>query len=431
MNIQRVMAFVTFVLLGVTTYTVVTHLQAEKAKAEKKKQAAAESANKDDSEKNIVAGETEEQNRPVPANESSSQRSLLSEGISLMTGINLQIPQTQDYALIREIPWDRREITRLFRDAGAEASCVLLDPGVELLQPLAKSQAGKASVLGRQPVFTIQLHPAADVQQPLANATRGMIEDYLKSHQLTIEAQLYADSLERVFVGPAVRAAFVATSDSKKTIPAEPMIQSSIAELRTVGAIWEGEDDFAPGSCRTLLLGFRYTRDSDVKDAKASAEREFELVFLHRLPESTASDPKIVVFATSNGRSEFHLLQPAVLTDAQQNVTIQADVRFTDSRMMGMYPEAPVVTRVRHNSLMSVSVDLVKTQYEKALVDKRASGAFSAVLDDLYQQARELTSSPSEDRAAKPNETEPGKTDPAVPEQPAAQSQASEPPASK
>jgi hypothetical protein len=423
MNIQRVMAFVTFVLLGVTAYTVVTHMQAEKAKAEKKKQAAEESRAEKSSQQNVNgsldAGEAGEQSDPELPQQPSYQRNLLADGISLMTGINLQIPQAQDYVLIREIPWERREITRLFRDAGAEASCVLLEPGVDVLQPLGKPQAGKSSALGRQPVFTIQLQPAADAQQPLANATRGIIEDYLKSHQLTIEAPLYADSLERVFVGPAIRAAFVATADSKKTIPAEPMIQSSIAELRTVGAIWEGEDDFAPGSCRTLLLGFRYTRDSEVKDSRASAEREFELVFLHRLPESTASDPKLVVFATSNGRTEFHLLQPSVLSDAQQNVTIQADVRFMDSKMMGMYPEAPVVTRVRHNSLMTVSVDLVKSQYEKAIVDKRVTGAFSAVLDDLYQQASELT------------EAQPAVAEPAVQDQPAPVTPVNEPPALK
>ncbi|MBL8809290.1 MAG: hypothetical protein JNM43_03850 [Planctomycetaceae bacterium] len=388
MNIQKIMAFASFVLLGVTTYNVVTHMQMKAAEAEKKKIAAAE-ARAADPDKAIADSSAASTAPAVPP---SAQRSLLSDGLGLMTGINLQIPKAQDYALVRKIPWERRDITMLYRDAGAEASCVLLDPGVELLQPLAKARKGEPSVLGRQPVFTIQLHPSADADQPLANATRGMIEDYLKSHQLTIEAQLYADALERAFVGPAVRAAFVAVADSKKTIPAEPMIQSSIAELRTVGAIWEGDAEFSPGACRTVLLGFRYTRDTAVKEEKGSAEREFELVFLHRLPDSSAADPKIVVFATANGRTEFHLLQPAALTaETQQTVTIQADVRFMDSKMMGMYPEAPVVTRVRHNSMMTISVDLVKAQYEKALVDKPGNGAFSSVLDDLYKQALELS----------------------------------------
>lgn len=33
----------------------------------------------------------------------------------------------------------------------------------------------------------------------------------------------------------------------------------------------------------------------------------------------------------------------------------------------------------------------MKAQYEKALVDKPGSGAFSSVLDDLYKQALELS----------------------------------------
>ena len=97
MSIQKIMAFASFVLLGVTTYNVVTHMQMKAAEAEKKKLAAEEAraSNPDKATADSSAAS------PTPAAPPSAQRSLLSDGLGLMTGINLQIPKAQDYALIR------------------------------------------------------------------------------------------------------------------------------------------------------------------------------------------------------------------------------------------------------------------------------------------------------------------------------------------
>ena len=106
-------------------------------------------------------------------------------------------------------------------------------------------------------------------------------------------------------------------------------------------------------------------------------------MFLHRLPTSTTAEPKLAVFATSDSRTQFHLLEETDPQSVEQSAAITADVRFADVKLLGMYPEAPVVTRVRHRSLLSIPIDIVKAQTE-GLGGVPPEGGFSAVLDELY-----------------------------------------------
>ena len=164
------------------------------------------------------------------------------------------------------------------------------------------------------------------------------------------------------------------------------MIAKSIEELRTLGAYWNKSTPFTPADCRTLILGFRYTLDSPPIAGKTTPKLDYELLFIHVLPQSTPQKPKVAVFATSDARTQFHLLEESDPESEMQSAAITADVRFADSKMMGMYPERPVVTRVYHKALLSVPVELVQSEIE-GLTGVPPEGGFSGVLDKLYKTA--------------------------------------------
>ncbi len=44
-------------------------------------------------------------------------------------------------------------------------------------------------------------------------------------------------------MGPSLRAAFVRIDSPEPSIPAEAMIESSIGELRTLGACWDSDEE--------------------------------------------------------------------------------------------------------------------------------------------------------------------------------------------
>ena len=96
-------------------------------------------------------------------------------------------------------------------------------------------------------------------------------------------------------------------------------------------------------------------------------------------------------FATSDARTQFHLLEETNPDSVEQLAAITADVRFADSKMLGMYPETPVVTKVRHRALLTIATDLVQSQIDGLGVGKEAG--FSEVLDSLYERALGETAS--------------------------------------
>jgi hypothetical protein len=317
----------------------------------------------------------------------SSERSLLSESRSLLvTGITLNIPKADDYLLLHTVPWKLSDVSKSFREASVERSCELLEVGSTVIQPLLDVKPDVAGPLGRRCAFSIQLQLGKDSGSNLPNLTRGIIEDYLKAHQLTIQPSYYYDEKARLILSPKIRASFIRLDAPKQATVAEPMIAKSIEELRTLGAYWNKSTPFTPADCRTLILGFRYTLDSPPIAGKANARLDYELLFIHVLPQSTPQSPKVAVFATSDARTQFHLLEESDPESEMQSAAITADVRFADSKMMGMYPERPVVTRVYHKALLSVPVELVQSEIE-GLTGVPPEGGFSGVLDKLYKTA--------------------------------------------
>jgi len=317
----------------------------------------------------------------------SSERSLISESKSLLvTGVTLNIPKTDDYLLLDEVPWNLGDVSKKFREASVERSCELLEVGSEVIQPLLDVKPDVAGPLGRRCAFSIQLQLGKESSANLPNLTRGIIEDYLKAHQLTIQPSYYYNEKGRLILSPKIRASFVRLDAPKQSTAAESMIAKSIQELRTLGAYWDKSDPFTPADCRTLIVGFRYTLDSQPIAGKTNPKLDYELVFIHLLPQSTLQKPKVAVFATSDARTQFHLLEESDPDSELQLAAITADVRFADSKMMGMYPDRPVVTRVYHKALLSVPVELVQSQIA-GLTGVPPEGGFSGVLDTLYETA--------------------------------------------
>ncbi len=305
-------------------------------------------------------------------------RSRLDASSLLMTGVTSNVPQPKDIPVLRSIPWTLQELGREFRRAGAEMSCDMFPTGLEIVQPLVEPVEGSERPLGRQIAFALNLQIDPAAVSTLPRVTRGAIESYLSSHQMTIQAVYYQNAKGELFFGPQVRAGFVSLASPERSTDPEAMITRSIKEFRTLGVYWNQKSELEPAKARTLVLAFKYELQ---KSGSSVPTQEFELVFLHLLPESTASSPKLAVFATSNARTEFQLLETCDPSSAVQTPVVAAHVRFGEFNMMGMYPSNPIVTGVFHKAKLSLPVDSFK-----ALLEGFASGtprSLTDVLDEL------------------------------------------------
>lgn len=334
-----------------------------------------------------VAAESETLIDAALGNPADSANSVLAMSKSLlMTGVTPTVPEVRTMPVLRAVPWERQELGREFRTAGSQLSSSLIEPGLTVIQPLIEPTPGAAGPIGRQTAFSLNLEVDPAAKATLPRVARGAIESYLESHQLSIQPVYYHTTNGKPFFGPQVRAAFVAVATPEKTTEPEAMIVESVKELRTLGFYWNNEAAFVPDEARTMILAFRYTLDTDITGTtKTSSNQEYELLFLHLLKDSTATAPRLAVFATSNGRSELNLLESTDPTSAQQKSVIAARVRFGEFNMMGMYPANPVVTGVFHQAKLSLPVDSVK-----ALLDGIGAGAPRSlfdVLDDLHRRS--------------------------------------------
>ena len=365
MKLNKVLAPFTVLMLGYSVFTVVSTLKEE--------------------QKWPTEDDNQSSGQSAPAT-SSKDRSLLKESKGLMlTGISSKIPIAEDYRILKAIPWTLNAVQSSYRASSAESACSLLETGTDVVQPLVECLEGSAGPLGRRCAFSIRLQLGKELGEGLPSVTRGIIEDYLKAHQLTVQPSFYHDEQGRLILSPLIRASFVRLDTPALASLAEPMIAKSIGELRTLGVYWNETEAFVPALCRTLILGFQYTLDVEGVAAKPNAQREYELVFLHLLKDASVSNPKLAVFATSDARTQFHLLEEINPESVEQMAAITADVRFADSKMMGMYPETPVVTKVRHRALLTIPTDLVQAQIDGLGVGKEAD--FSEVLDGFYERA--------------------------------------------
>lgn len=315
-----------------------------------------------------------------PANAASSIEAM--SKTLLMTGVSPAVPEVRTMPVVRSVPWERQALGREFRRAGAQLSCSLLEPGVSVIQPLIAPTPGTAGPIGRQSAFSLNLEIDPAAKSNLPRVTRGAIESYLSSHQLTIQPVYYHTVEGKPFFGPQIRAAFVAVASPDKTTEAEDMIVAAIRELRTLGIYWDAETPFVPEQARTMILAFKYSLDTNIAGTgKSKSDQEYELLFLHLLKDSSATAPKLAVFATSNGRTDLNLLETSDPMSTQQKAVIAARVRFGEFNMMGMYPANPVVTGVFHQAQLSLPVDSVKALLEGFATGKPRS--LPDVLDEL------------------------------------------------
>ncbi len=315
--------------------------------------------------------------------------SLLNGGAGplLLAGVSPIVPNADDYPVISEVPWDVNQVSSLYRNAGQLLACEVLGPGVPLTQPLAAPAADNRAALGRTSAFSIKLQLDPIWEDELPRVTRGAVSSYLENHQLTIQPTLYQSGDGQAFFGPKLKAAFTGNDGTGTTVEPEPMVASAVTALRTLGMLWESGDEFALSSARTMILAFRYTTEERTPAAPdGTSHREFELLFIHKLADSTAQNPRYAVFATSAARTQFHLLDTADPTSESSAPAVSATIRFGSMTTMGMYPAAPVVTGVSHRSLLTLPVETVRSQMF-ALAKEKTSG-FAAFLDSIHERGQ-------------------------------------------
>ena len=138
MKLNTVLAPLTVVMCVITAVTVFNHMNQQRS----------------ESPSSSAATATGMSSPMIP----SSERSLLSPTRRLLvTGVSSKIPEADDYRLISTIPWEHKDVSRLFRDAGTEMSCELLETGSSVVQSLVAPTADVAGPLGRLSAFSIRL----------------------------------------------------------------------------------------------------------------------------------------------------------------------------------------------------------------------------------------------------------------------------------
>jgi hypothetical protein len=173
MKLNKILVPFTILMLAYSIFTVVNHLRKEQGPVEPTKD-----------------GTSNQPDQML----SSEKRSLLNESKGLMlTGVSSRTPIAEDYTLIREIPWKLNTVQAIYRAAGAENACALLETGTDVIQPLIECTPGTVGPLGRRCAFSIRLQLGKELGEGLPGVTRGIIEDYLKAHQLTIQPSFYHD----------------------------------------------------------------------------------------------------------------------------------------------------------------------------------------------------------------------------------------------
>jgi hypothetical protein len=349
---------------------------------------------------------------------SNPDASLLSASRTLlMTGVNPVPPELKEIPLIRAVPWERSEVVREYTRAGAGLSCSLLEPSVEVVQSLVSSSPGVRGPLGRQTMITISLQIDPLAKATLPKATRGAIEDYLENHQVAIQLVMYHEKDGAPFFGPQTRAAFIDRRKPELTTAPENLIVSALAELRTLGVYVPGKGPLLPAEARTMILAFRYTRQSSEDStvgAPPSAEKDFELIFVHNVVTDSSKPPRFAIFATSKGRAEISLLDEVDPQMVSQSSIIAAHVKFDDFTMLGMYPATPIVTGVYHQAQLSIPVSSFRSMMDGVGVG--GARELPIVLDELYERsAAAAAESVDVNRAAdtdhRPTENESGTKD--------------------
>ncbi|MEL6105441.1 MAG: hypothetical protein AAFU85_05370 [Planctomycetota bacterium] len=284
--------------------------------------------------------------------------------ISLRVGVIGATPDRGDVTTMNAFPFEKGEVFRSYRSA-ADRACRLIVPGVAVSPPLTRTaRGGQSGNLGRMTAMTIGLTFDAGGTKKLPAVTRGQVTKYFADHRLAVQPVLHRDAQNRPYFGTDCQAAFFELQRPGMTVKAEPMISIAVGRFRALGLVPDAVDAETPRDDilgRTLALAFTFQqRDDTVTGAADASKTAMELLLLHLTADCTADDPQVQVFVTSDDRTNLHRLETQGMRLNGPTPAITADVRFKKTKLMGMYPDDPVVSGIDFRSTGILSMDTIK-----------------------------------------------------------------------
>lgn len=292
---------------------------------------------------------------------------------------------TATIPLLKRIPWTQEEIAQLFEKAADHGCCEMYGADAEIFPETNELSPTAGSDTKRLPAFSVALTMSPQVQDSLPRLSRKRIISYLENHVLVLQSTVCRASDGGLEFGTKLEAGLCLTSKPSRSLKAEPMIAAAVSDFRTLGYYQSGEATGHRGQ-RTLVLAFRYVvAESEDDSESAKATEEFELIFLHVPSRQTVESGNMVVFATSDGRTNFHALahsDPHMLTHSP---TIVASVRFDHFKYFGLYPTKPVVTGLNLRSRLSVPTAEVRARLNAE--SGKATPTLWQLLNELHAKA--------------------------------------------
>ncbi|WP_437203720.1 hypothetical protein [Planctomicrobium sp. SH664] len=258
------------------------------------------------------------------------------------------LPLSTDLPRLREIPWSKEALANAYRLA-AGRSCRLQPPGSSV------TPTPNAKGLSRLTACIVGLEIEPSARRALPKLSKSTIESYLADHLLAIQPTVQSDPVHGNYFQGQLQAAFFAKNSPTQTLEAEPMIGQAVSQFRVLGFFTDPNNPEEARYPRTMVLTFAYKRDDPSHPLPVD---EYELIFLHLYPG--AGDPRLTVFGTSDGLQSLQALVMPDLRLGRTAPTVQAQIRFGDFKMMGLYPADPIVSAVRNTYRASLPVSEVQ-----------------------------------------------------------------------
>jgi len=326
--------------------------------------------------------------------------------------------------VLREIPWQSSEIAASFANRSARP-CRLIAPQnpVETRFGEIKPEAGQLLNL-RTTAFQIGLEVDAKARLSLPSLSKATIENYLSEHVLSIQPEICrSENGEFLFTG-MVHAAFFSRLSPSVTRTPEAMVGEAVNNLRVLGVLpisstppaspdsntLDGAqpllaDDSADQRAvvvnrlpRTLVMAFQYHRDQILSSSLTTqGHPEFELIFLHLLPQKDNSlTPSLAVFTSAEGATILQELDLSAQQAGRSSPAVKASVRFEKFKVMGQYPSDPVVTGLSNQIRSAITMEELKGRIAGQPGDPAV--ALNSILSQLHQESESATDSPLSSR---------------------------------
>lgn len=287
--------------------------------------------------------------------------------------------------ILQEIPWRPAEIASMFANRTARP-CRMLPPesAIETVIPPNAELDGKL-ISQRVTAFTVGLEMDRKARASLPSVSKTTIENYLNQNQLAIQPDICRNRQGQFLFTGAVHAALFAKNMPSVAGYPEPMIEDAVRSFRVLGVLPpRPAADGTPGLPRTLVMAFTYIRDKHLSTSLTqSSQAEYELIFLHLLPQPASSlIPSITVFTTTEGCTVFQELNLADQMIGRSDPAVMASIRFDKFEFLGLYPADPVVTGLSNKVRGSISMEDLQTRLH-ARTDETAA-ALETVLDEFH-----------------------------------------------